>query len=231
LLYFGAQHTSDPRDPQLVALEKLWDEFSPDLAFNEGGDPPVSHSRDDAITHYGEAGLVRWLAGRHMVPVSSIDLSRDRQVKALQASWPSEQVKLFFLMRALLPCERRQGCDLPAEVNRILPIINSTTGITSAPNSSEDFEQALADISPPASSSNDHAQWFDPTQDGHPFNAMAREVEDARDRHMIDVLSMALRQGHHVFAVVGGSHVARQEPMLRRVVKARAKSSGQAIQN
>jgi len=228
LLYFGAQHSSDPRDPQFVALEKLWDEFRPDLALNEGGDPPVAQSRDDAIQQYGEAGLVRWLARRSTVPVSSIDLSRERQATMLRASWPSEQVKLFFLMRALLPCERRQGCDRAAEVIRTLPIITSTTGIPSAPNSKEEVEQALAHIAP-GERPDTHVQWFDPTEDGHPFNAMARQVEDARDRHMIEVISVALHEGHRVFAVAGGSHVTRQEPVLRLRDKPRA--AGHADEN
>jgi hypothetical protein len=224
LLYFGVQHSSSPRDQQLVTLEKFWEGFRPTIAFNEGGDPPVAQSRDEAITQYGEAGLVRWLASRDGVPISSLDLSRDLQANALRPHWPSEQVKLFFLVRALLPCESRSSCDPKAELGRILPIISSTTGIGSPPNTVEEVEQTLANIPPAEGGSTDHAKWFDPTQAGHPFNVMAREVEDARDRHMVSVITLALQKGHRVFAVAGGSHVSRQEPALRSMYKPRAKS-------
>ena len=229
LLYFGVRRTSDFRDPQLARLETLWDEFGPDVALNEGGDPPIGETRDGAIAQYGEAGLVRWLAARHGVSVSSMDLSRDLQAKTLRTSWPSDQIKMFFLLRALLPCERRSDCDLTLELGRILPIIASTTGITSPPNSAQEFAQALAEVSPTGVRSSDradHAQWFDPTRDGHAFNRMARQIEDARDQQMIDVITLALQEGHRVFAVAGGSHVIRQEPVLRGLDKPRAKRRG-----
>ena len=213
LMYFGAEHTSDPNDLQVVQLEKLWDDFRPARAFNEGGDPPVAPSRDDAVRQYGEAGFVRWLAARDGVPVASMDLPRDAQAKALREKWPSETVKMFLVARALLPCENRADCDPVAEIARILPIIDAATGFRSSPNDWFQFQRGLANLSPRTSQR--HADWFDPTQSGHVFNEMARRVEDARDRDMIDVLVRAIRAGQRVFAVAGGSHVVRQERPLR----------------
>src|SRR6266478_2078831 len=62
LLYYGAAHTYKPDDPQLAEIEKLWTDFRPDIAFNEGGNPPVEQVRDEAIKKYGEPGLIRFLA-------------------------------------------------------------------------------------------------------------------------------------------------------------------------
>ncbi|HEY8165541.1 MAG TPA: hypothetical protein VIF83_08310, partial [Gemmatimonadaceae bacterium] len=41
LLYYGANHTYKPDDPQIAQIQKLWSEFHPDIALNEGGNPPV----------------------------------------------------------------------------------------------------------------------------------------------------------------------------------------------
>jgi len=43
LLYYGAAHTKDVKDPQISEIERMWSEFRPDKAFNEGGDA-FSHS-------------------------------------------------------------------------------------------------------------------------------------------------------------------------------------------
>ncbi|MEA2562722.1 MAG: hypothetical protein QOH06_4226 [Acidobacteriota bacterium] len=41
-------------------------------------------------------------------------------------------------------------------------------------------------------------------------------VSEYRDRFMVEKLTSHLKEGHRVFAVVGGTHVVMQEPTLRR---------------
>jgi hypothetical protein len=213
LYYFGAQHTYQPQDAQIPELETAWNRVKPTRAFNEGGEPPVVHARDDEIRQYGEAGLVRWLAARDGIRIETLDLSRREQAQALRVRWSAEDVKTYLALRALLPCEDRPDCDREAEMTRILPIIQMETGLTSAPHTWQEFHDRLRHKA--ADEVGKHRDWFDPTLDGHRFNAMARQVEDARDRHMIAVLLDAVRRGERVFAVAGGSHVVRQERILR----------------
>jgi len=223
LLYFGAQHTNDPSDPQLEGLQRLWDEFRPDIALNEGGDPPVAHTRDDAVRLYGETGLVRWLAARDKVQASNMDLPRALQAKALLAEWPQVKVKMFFVVRGLLPCERRPDCEPAVETERIVPIITATTGIKAAPNTLAEFQQSLAELTTtPMETPHNHGAWFDPTKEGHIFNEMARHIEDSRDHAMVVAIAKAVECGHRVFAIAGGSHVIREEPLIRSELHAHA---------
>lgn len=122
-------------------------------------------------------------------------------------------MKAFLLQRALLPCEERANCDREAELSRILPIVEADTGLGAAPHDWQDLQDRLTRIA--RADADNHRAWFDPTRDGHPFNDMARHVEDARDRHMSAVLLDAVRSGERVFAVVGGTHVVRQERVIR----------------
>ena len=91
LLYFGARHTRDPANSQVSEIERLWREFRPDIAFNEGGDPPAEKSLVEAVTKYGEPGLVRFLAARDRVPVQSIDPTRAEEVAALVKRFAPEK--------------------------------------------------------------------------------------------------------------------------------------------
>ena len=79
LLCYGAAHSSDPSDAQFEQIARLWAEFRPDTAFNEGGDPPTGNDRAAAIRRYGEPGMVRYLAARDHVPVRSLEPRREAE--------------------------------------------------------------------------------------------------------------------------------------------------------
>lgn len=53
LLYFGATHSKDPKDPQLSRIEDLWQQFRPEIAFNEGGKANLCGGR---VEPCGDAG-------------------------------------------------------------------------------------------------------------------------------------------------------------------------------
>ena len=91
LLYFGSRHVYDPAEPQVAEIQKLWAEFVPTVALNEGGDPPVAGTIEDAVRQFGEPGLVRYLAARDNTPVMSLEpSSRGRQ---LLPHYSREQIK------------------------------------------------------------------------------------------------------------------------------------------
>ncbi len=90
LLYFGAQHTNDPKHTQIAQIEKLWKEFRPTLALYEGGETPVSKSLDEVVSRFGEPSLVRYLAARDKVSVRSLDLSRADETALLLKTYTPE---------------------------------------------------------------------------------------------------------------------------------------------
>ena len=101
LLYYAANHTYKPDDPQIAEIQKLWSEFRPDIAPNEGGNPPFAPTIEEAVTRYGEAGLIRFLARRDDVPVVSIDPSRSEETAYLSKRFTREQIKMFHLVRGV----------------------------------------------------------------------------------------------------------------------------------
>ena len=136
LLYYGVNHTYKPDDPQLIEIEKLWTKFHPDIAFNEGGNPPIERSRDEAIRKYGEPGLIRFLANRDKVPVTSIDQSRAEEVAFLLKRFSPEQVKLSYVLRVVAQTvQNHPDTPLEEEVQRVLTIFNDTPGLNVSPMS------------------------------------------------------------------------------------------------
>jgi len=218
LLYFGAKHSNDPRDAQFAEIEALWKQFQPQLAFNEGGDPPVAPTRDVAIMRFGEPGLIRFLAARDKIPVRSIDPTRAEEVAILEKKFPPEKIKMFFILRQLSeygriiqPPESRED-----HLRNVIDILGLVPGLDVPPKSVSELEPTFARNFPSLGDYRDaNPGWFDPTLNQTAFNQIARYSSEYRDRYMVDLICRRVCGGNRVFAVVGASHVVMEEPAVR----------------
>lgn len=220
LLYYGADHTRNPKDQQIAEIERLWQELHPDIAFNEGGDPPTEISIDSAVTKYGEPGLVRYLAARDKVPVSSLDPTRAEQSAFLLKKFAPEKVKLFFVLRVVAQHKQKSNAGLiEEELTRVFPIFAATANLGVAPNSIAELESSYARYFPGQGNFKDaKLSWFDPLQSENFLNEMGRRLSEYRDQYMMKLITDSVKQGRRVFAVVGGSHVVMQERAIRNLL-------------
>ena len=218
LLYFGAQHTSDPQHSQIAQIEKLWKEFRPTLALNEGGDPPVLKTAQEAVSRIGEAGLVRYLAARDKVPVRSLEPSRADEAAFLLKTYTPEQVKVFYALRQV-PQFRNSKRDETIETHLEFVLgkwLSSVPGLEGSPRNLSEFERSCLWFSPALKSWREVPQsWFDPLASHAYTNQISRLSGEFRDLHMVKLLIDEVKPGKRVFAVVGGSHVVMQERALK----------------
>jgi len=225
LLYFGEKHSNDPSDQQFAEVEYLWKQFKPDVAFNEGGNPPVESTRDVAISMSGGPGLVRFLAARDNISVRSLDPTISEETAILRKTYSAEQIKLFFVLLQMTEYHRIiGGVDSYEEhLQKILNILNSVPGLDVQPKSISEVEPTFRRICPGQGSYRDaKPSWFDPVLKETVFNSMARTTSDFRDRYMVDLICRTVRQGKRLFAVVGASHVVMQEDAIRETLKEKA---------
>lgn len=222
LLYFGVRHTNDPADPQISEIERLWSKSRSNVAFNEGGDPPTAETRDEAVAKYGEAGLIRFLARRDGVRVSSIDPSRASETAELLKKFKPEQVKLFFLLRQVSEYGHANQAvrTLDDQVQITMSNLASVPGLDVAPTSIRELDTAYSIFFPNEGNYKDvPASWFDPRKSGTFLNEIAVQDNLYRDEYMASLLTREVRSGKRVFAVVGFSHVIRQESALRSALR------------
>jgi hypothetical protein len=222
LLYFGARHSNNPNDPQFLDIEYWWTQFKPDIALNEGGNPPVLKTRDEAISKAGEPGLVRFLAARDKIPVRSLDPSRSEQVAVLRKKYSAEQIKMSFILGQMTEYGRIIGGEESPEdhLKKTIDVLNSEPGLDVEPKSISELESVFRRICPEQGSyKNAKPSWFDPNIRGNPFNAISRDNNDFRDRYMLDLVTHTVREKKRVFAVVGASHVVMQEDAIREILK------------
>lgn len=224
LTYFGAQHSSDPADPQFAEIEQQWNAQRPQVAFYEGPNRPVPKDRDDAIRQTGESGFVRWLAARDGVQLGRLEPDPKDETTDLLRQFSPEQVGLFYILREAARLRERRNMG-EAEIARTIDGLlerAANMGLGAIPfRSSADVAQAYGRYwQEPAQWWQAPSRWFDPkaksTDTGGVFtNEVNARSSTFRNITMVQRLSATAREGKRVFAVVGRDHVAHQAEALR----------------
>lgn len=224
LLLYGSAHLYDPLAPQLADIEQHWMRMRPTLALNEGGNPPVALTREDAIRRAGEAGLLRWLGQRDGVPVRTFEPPPEQEAAALLTEFSAEQVKSFYVLRTLAQENvRPQGSprrSADAIVSGMLAWSEQAHGLTAAPRTVEEFVAGCGRLAPElADWRSPPLSWFDPAPRpggvARWTNLVSRRASELRDRFILDNVCGTLTPDTRVLAVIGASHVVMLEPALR----------------
>lgn len=222
LLYFGAQHTYEPKDAQIPQIEKLWKEFRPTVAYNEGGNPSVSKTVEETASKSGEPGLVRFLAARDKISAFSLEPERADEATMLLKTYTTEQVKVFYALRPVPQYRKRKNDEtIEAFMTSLLGNLSRISGLEGAPNSVAELDRTCLWLSPHLKDWRTIEQsWFDPVASHAYTNQISRLSSEFRDLHMVKLLIDEVKQGERVFAVVGGSHVVMQEQALKVLSRA-----------
>lgn len=224
-LYIGTFHTNDPDDPQIAEIVDRWDEFQPSVALLESQLGLYLGGLRAGVDMFGEAGAVYALARSHDVPVYSLEPAYEDEVAGLLEDFAPEHVAVYFTMRVFWSeCRGKPANSLDSLALHLLRKRTHVDGLRDSITSigeldavwSRDFS-GLPDWRDAASSDLSTYQVYEDvtTEGGAILSAIANADREVRGRHMCRILIDLLNQGERVFAVVGRSHVIRQEPILR----------------
>jgi hypothetical protein len=221
LLYFGAEHTVKLGHPQFTSIENAWLQFHPTIALSEGGDWPLEETREEAISKFGEQGLLRYLAGQDGVQIRSLEPPVEEEVEELLRHYPGEQLKLFYVLRQTVQCRRTsQDTGFDAAIQTSLDVLGKTPGLEGKPRSLTELAESYTRH---LGTEHDWREvpktWVYPTESEVLTNDIARRISGYRNEHMVRLITEYLKDGERVFAVVGVSHVVMQEPALRSALR------------
>lgn len=217
LVYYGSLHRVDPRDLQFVDIERRWKKFKPTMVLCEGCIWPLEESRKRAITRYGEGGLLRFLAAQDRIPIQCIDPPRDKQAIYLSRFFPPEKIKIYFILRqAMINRNMNKDINNVNYVGAILRELTSLDRFKSNPYTLEEFENSVRNLFPELKKWQSIPCSYLYSNDPEDFLPQIHlKLNEFRDNHMIRILLNSLKRGKRVFAVVGRSHVVKQERVLR----------------
>ena len=215
LLYIGTHHTSDATDPQLAEIERLWAEFKPTVALCEGRAKMFRFASRPATGTLRESELVRILAQRNGVPLYSLEPSYDAEVKGLLRKFEPKLVATYMTLRVFTSEAKGKKGDLDGLALHLLRKRVDSDGLRGSLSSVADLDAYWRQKFPEA------PNWRTlPDTEGIP---LLREVGDVsrevRGDHMVRTLADLAARGERVLAVVGASHVIRQEPALAKAVE------------
>lgn len=224
LVYFGAGHFYRYDDPQAAKLEKRFLEFKPTVVLNESGTPKAAETAKEAVEKYGEPGLLAFLARKYNVPIKSLDPPRMEEMKYILGTkrWTLEQVFLFYVLRRVPENNKKTNPKKPEElVEEALNASAKMPGFDGLPKTIAEFDAVVKKNLPTV------ADWraidqkiFDPNPDlGMSTNDIADASVNYRGKFMVKTLAAEVEKGERVFAVVGASHVVKQEAALKKLLK------------
>lgn len=225
LTIIGAEHSRTPSHPQFARIAGAFAESKPSLAFYEGPDRGVGADEAATIAAMGESGLIRYLAGRNGAQARSLEPSPPDQVKALLATFPADQIMLFFILRETARMRDREGLSgaaLDASVSTMLQKVGpmaSAMGLSEPLTDLPALDAAARKYWPERDWRSLPGSWFSPGADdkatgGIFLGAINRADSAFRDRHMFALISAAVTAGERVFVVVGRNHVPMIAPAL-----------------
>lgn len=217
LFYYGAFHRVDPTDPQFKDIEQKWEQFRPTYALCEGRIWPLEESRIQAIRRYGEQGLVTFLAARDGIPVKCIDPSISEQARYLRNHYPPYQIKIYFILRQvnINKMLHREEKNLD-DTRLLLSKMERFGGSRYFPATLVEFEHMVQKLFPELKNWEEIPYvYFQSSEKGGFLADIHKELIKYRDQTMIQKVASALKKGERVFAVVGRSHVFKQQAILR----------------
>ena len=217
LLLFGASHTRDPADPQLVRLSREWAAFHPTTALVEGRLGFLFPHLMDPVESYGEMGAVAALARAAGVPLHTWEPEREWEVARMLDSFPAQRVALFYVLR---PYFSQLRFGRPADPDGFVeefrrkrtryPGLEGTLPSMAAIDSvwTRDFA-GLPD-------------WRE-TSDAYGLpgylDQLSARSNAIRDEHLAAVLLDLVRRGKRVFAVAGSSHAVKLDAALHAAME------------
>ncbi|NIR70884.1 hypothetical protein GWN28_28785 [candidate division KSB1 bacterium] len=218
LLYYGSWHTTSPDDPQIAEIKQLWDEFDPTIAVTENRLGLFVGNLEAGVSYFAEFGALFALARRDDIPIYTLEPPWEVEVAEMKAGFPTEEVTLFYTLRVFLS-ERGQG-KTREEIDDLARHLLKKRG------SRPGLEGSLPNLAALDSVWNERFSGLGPWRDLPPnaihpgaeptrLNALANLANEIRDRHATAVILDLMDQGERIFALAGGSHVVKQEPVLR----------------
>lgn len=215
VLYFGAAHTNDAAHPQHAEIERHWKDFAPTVALCEGRARFFRFASRKATGTLRETDLTAILARRAGVQLYSLEPTFDDEVSALCRAFEPRVVAAFMILRAYTSEVKSHKGDRDALALHLLRKRTRAPQLRDTLQTVDDLDTFWREYCP------GQQDWRTiPDTDSVPsFASLGDHARRVRGEHMVRTIVDLTRRGERVFAVVGASHVIRQEPALRRALE------------
>ena len=222
VLYYGSWHTNDPDDPQIADMTEKWTAFGPTVMVTEntgGFHLPGARRR---IKSLGEFGHAIDLAKQGQVPLWTLEPTWDQEIAQVLEEYSAEEATVFYTLRVFLserPPDARLD-QIESLARKLLKKRGARPGLNRTVTTLEHMDQVWKNqLGEPSDWRRADPSSVWPKDDGSRIQQLSARVNQVRDRHAAQIILDLVNQGERVFAVAGGSHTVKQEPVLRAGIK------------
>lgn len=212
VVVFGAEHTKDPNDPQIVRIDQQWRDLRPTAALVEGRLGFLAPRLMDPVKKYGESGHVFDLATRDGIKTYTWEMPQDQLTLALAERHSKERVATFLVLRPYFSNLRYGKPASPEEfVQEYLDRAADPT-VEGAVGSVADIDRIWLREFP------NGPDWRDVSDEhGLPgyLKTISDDSNDLRNRHLVRAVLELTGKGERLFVVAGSSHAVLIEPALQ----------------
>lgn len=215
LEYIGAKHTSDATDSQLDEIERRWGEFYPTIALCEGRSRMYRFSSRPKTGHLSESELVRILANQNRIPLYTLEPEYEAEVEGLLEKFEARLVATYVTLRVYSSEARNAQGDRD---RLALSLMRKRTNVKGLRNTFSNLDELDAYW---AEKFSDQPDWrtLSDTEQTSLLVEVGNVSRQVRGEHMVRTIVELVGKGERVLAVVGASHVIRQEPALRSLIE------------
>lgn len=208
---FGAEHTRNPSDSQLILLQNQWNKLKPTVALVEGRLGFLLPGLMNPVAELGEGGKVAQLAKNAGIPLYNWDLSKEALAEGLQAYFSREQIALYQILN---PYFSQLRFGTPAdEAAYLAPYFKRAAFV-----GLQDSIQSVADIDRIWKKHFTAIDWRNVSDEtalpGYLAEIMA-VTNDLRNRQLVAAVKELTANGERVFVVCGSSHAVCVAPAFQ----------------
>jgi hypothetical protein len=212
VLIYGAEHTMNPDDSQIVDIATRWEAFGPTVALVESDLGMMFPAFMDPVETFGEVGAVHALARDAGIPTHTWEPPDDVLVASLKAQgFTAKEVAMRVMLGPYFSNLRHGRPENPeAFVEEFRAERVQWVGLESTFATVDEIDAEWQVRFP------DGPDWRDVSdQYGLPGFLAEMDANRARDEHFARVVIDLVRNGERVFAVCGSSHAVKLEPALQ----------------
>ncbi len=229
LIVYGCMHTFNPEDSMLVDIENRFLSLQPDFAFNEGGDWPIFDDRFETVRKSGEQGFLKFICYKNNIPVRSYEPTPKKEYGHLLSKYNKNNVLLMYFCRQIAQIQKNQELANFKEymVNNFLVYLKESGFPMDKPKS--EYEKIIKNYK---NLFNKEFDWKNfnpqnvlPIYNNTILNEINREVTEFRDIYIVNEIKNELLINDKIFVLIGGSHVIKQEPLLKYYFEEISKSN------
>ncbi|MEA3496238.1 MAG: hypothetical protein U9R42_09410 [Bacteroidota bacterium] len=225
LIVVGTLHSRDTTNNMFSEIEKIFIDFKPEIAINEGGQITKIYSdKNSAIIKNGETGLLKYLCDKQNIKMLNGDMPDKKEFYELETYYSKDEILFFFASeRFVLPYTywgKKGNLDSLYKSNLIEGyLVSEGIKLTSEEKQFSYYKSLYKryfkkEFNIDSIKSDD----FSPIRNTNHFCEIARKSKELRDKYLIQQIEKQLENYDKVLVVFGGWHILAIEPALTQII-------------